>query len=758
MYRVGGLFGTATLTLALVIGALSAVETASASECPNAALRDAAGEALPDCRAYEQASPVDKNGTDVGLLNDAGTPTLPTNRSYVAAADGSAVTYESLAAFPGAQASLLANANLGRRGSSGWTNEALSVPQSPLPGLDYSAFQFFTPDLAESVVRTPPGVSHAAGDTVGARNVYLRDNVAGTYRTLSVRPLRVQSPGDVNYVFAGASTDLKHILFGSNDALTPNAPPPPAPPQNGFDNLYEWVDGQVRLVTILPDGTPASQGGAAGGPIGAPSFTAMSEDGSRIVFGTRDNNPQDGGQIYLRENGRRTVEVSASQRATPDPGGAQPPRFWGASADGSAVFFSSTEALTDNATLHVNSLYRYDVGTGKLTDIGVDVDPSSPGGQGVTGVLAISPDGSQVYFQSTGQYVAGKGVPGEGNLYRWHDGTVSFVVTDEMSISRVFEGGHKTARLTPDGQHLVFMSSRSLTGYDNLDAATGQPVSEVFLYDAPSDRLTCVSCHPSGQRPVGYSALVEPPGREGPANLQRSVSDDGRRVFFDSTDALVPADVNGKLDVYEYEDGAVHLISSGSSNDDSYFADASKTGDDVFFVTRERLVPTDIDDNRDVYDARVGGGFATVESEPCSGDGCRGAPTPPPTVPVPASGSSTGDGNAPEKALSPVSLRIAPLSKSARRQAARTGYVTLAVRVSEGGIVKARASRTVGGRAKTVASVEAHAVRATTVHPRLHLAKSVRTALKRGTKVRLSIRVSFSHLRNAKTMTLELQR
>jgi hypothetical protein len=759
MKCVGGLSSASAVVLALVIVPLWLGEGASAAECPNAAVRGVAERALPDCRAYEQASPVDKNGNDVGLLNDLGDSNQLGSRSYVASADGSGVAYESLGAFPGGQASLLVNANLSRRGPSGWTNQALSAPQPPAPSTpDYSAFQFFTQNLHESVVRTPPGLSHAAGDTVGARNYYLYNNVDGTYRTLSTRPPRVQAAGEIDYAFAGASADLTHVLFSSNDALTADAPPPPAPPQNGFTNLYEWANGQVRLVTILPDGTPASQGGAAGGPIGAPSFTAMSEDGSRIVFGTPDGNAQDGGQIYLREDGQRTVEVSASQRATPDPSGAQPRRFWGASTDVSQIFFSTNEALTDDATLGVSSLYRYDVDAGTLTDLGVDVNPSSPGGQGVTGVFGISHGGSQVYFQSTGQYVAGEGVPGEGNLYRWNEGTISFVATDDISDPQVFEGGHKTARVTPDGQHLVFMSSRSLTGFDNLDAVTGQPDSEVFLYDAPSDRLTCVSCNLGGQRPIGFSRLVQPPDREGAANLQRSVSNDGRRVFFDSGDALVPGDVNGKLDVYEYEDGAVHLISSGVSSDDSYFADASKTGDDVFFVTRERLAFTDGDDNRDVYDARVGGGFAPPSSQPCSGDGCQGTAASAPTALVPGSTSVAGDGNAPGKAKPLASFKIAALSKSARRHAARSGYVPLSVHVSEGGIVKARASRTVGGRARTVASAEAHAARSATVRLRLHLAKSVRTSLKRGTRVRLSIRVSFSHLRSAKTMTLELQR
>jgi hypothetical protein len=108
-------------------------------------------------------------------------------------------------------------------------------------------------------------------------------------------------------------------------------------------------------------------------------------------------------------------------------------------------------------------------------------------------------------------------------------------------------------------------------------------------------------------------------------HLPRYLSEDGQRVFFDSSDALLPAASNGKQNVFEYENGAIHLISSGSSDEDSTLADASANGDDVFFTTRAQLVPEDQDENSDMYDARVDGGFPVATSPaPCTGEGCRG--------------------------------------------------------------------------------------------------------------------------------------
>ena len=61
------------------------------------------------------------------------------------------------------------------------------------------------------------------------------------------------------------------------------------------------------------------------------------------------------------------------------------------------------------------------------------------------------------------------------------------------------------------------------------------------------------------------------------------------------------------------------LISSGTSQKESAFLEATPSGDDVFFLTAAQLSPQDTDDAFDIYDARV----CTSES-PCL--------TPPPSA------------------------------------------------------------------------------------------------------------------------------
>ena len=261
--------------------------------------------------------------------------------------------------------------------------------------------------------------------------------------------------------------------------------------------------------------------------------------------------------------------------------------------------------------------------------------------------------------------------------------------------------------MTPSGTELAFGSVESLTGYDNTDQKTGEADAEVYLYDATAEggagKLVCASCNPTGARPIGSSVIdgskfrprnSEPGGAPSSNNfsLQRNLSDDGGRLFFDSNDALVPADTNGRQDVYEYEApgtgtctsaasdyvaaaaGCIDLISSARSEGGSYFYDASTSGDDVFFLTRAQLVGQDTDSLQDLYDARVGGGLASQNPPPppapCSGESCRGAETAKSAEAAAGTPSFSGPGNQVarhKRDCSAVANRAKKLSRQAKK-------------------------------------------------------------------------------------------
>ncbi len=350
-----------------------------------------------------------------------------------------------------------------------------------------------------------------------------------------------------------------------------------------------------------------------------------------------------------------------------------------ASADGSKVLFRIARVAGNF------ELYEYDVPSRTATLI---ADES-------LGALGGSKDASRVYFVSKEDLAAGA-TAGEQNLYLRQGAVNTFVATvtvadvDGGPTSMVsFVPQSRGTRISPDGSHLLFMSkskalAEEVAGYDNTDAISGEADHEVYLYEAGGE-LRCVSCNPSGARPVGQVmqksfetsessektntwAAAWIPGWEHHLLAQRALTDDGSRVFFNAFDALVPGDTNGTMDVYQWElpgtgdcttatttyseqnGGCVSLISSGQSPTVSEFIDASADGKDVFFTTGSSLLPQD-PGLIDMYDARVEGGFPQPPGRPaiCEGEACQGAPTPP-NDPTPASAAYNGPGNLNEAA------------------------------------------------------------------------------------------------------------
>lgn len=659
---------------------------------------------LPDGRAYEQVTPVEKGAGSLWPPFQ-----VPGFGGYQAALSGDAFAFPALVPLPGSAAGGNGSVYLATRGSAGWSTESLLPPQAGTTSLLESPYIFgFSPDLSRSVLQDgghkgqdfPPLFP---GEPAENENLFLRDNHTASYQLLNVTPpTAAPSPAG----FEGASADYSHLFFTSEAKLTPDA-------LEGAVNLYQWSAGQVSLVSLIPTAPATSCGGAGptcspahnaslgAGNFGATPFVnAVSPDASRVYF-QATNTFSESGRLYLRQ-GDTTVQISASQKTNgAGPGGTDPngplfPASWPSSADGSRAFFTSCEQLTDDSTAvftencyrtlrnfpgalarHGQDLYSYDADTGQLTDLTVDHNPGDPFGADVQTVLGSSADGSYVYFVANGVLAPGA-TPGDClnqvsppdatcNLYLSHDGAITHVATiaepDQENWYR-----HPQVRITPDGIHLAFQSTASLTGYDNTVASgpdCGQnPVTterfglrcpEVFLYDAATGHLACASCNPTGARPLGPSLLDPPEGestRTGASNsifdsgyFTHNLSTDGARLFFTTADSLAPADTNARADLYEYENGAPHLISSGTSAADSTFIDATPTGSDVFFETSARLAATDTDGANDIYDARVGGGTPSpVNPVECTGDGCQ-QPAVPPNDATPGSLTFNGAGN-----------------------------------------------------------------------------------------------------------------
>jgi WD40-like Beta Propeller Repeat len=705
--------------------------------------------ALPDGRAWEMVSPADKAGASVQPLGFGFGG--PSGGLIVASEDGDMVTYVAdspVTPEPEGNRAVEGNQVLAGRGASAWSARDIVTPhhkgEGQIAGTDQE-YRAFSPDLARALVQPfgknnpfqePPLVPGVESEELG---IYIRHNsspckaVAPPCFEPIVNPETdtAGTPFGGQLESLGASSDLNHVVLKAPIALTPAA--------SAEGGLYEWnaglpAEAQLQFVSLLPvKCTPTcTKPKAAFSPqlgnniesVSSAARNAVSSEGSRIFWTGLKTELSETRNLYMRDTSAgHTIRVDAEEGFKAK-GGKGEVHFQIASADGSRVFFTATGGLTSDSVLKGKEagpadLYVCEVPgasgeecpAGKLTDLTGTALGFSEGGDVVGAVLGASEDGSTVYFVANGA-ADGASVgncpnpnsqlepnPEQScNLYMVHNGgsvweaprlIASLSAQDNPDWAA--DGTrllNLTARVSPNGRYLAFMSERELTGYDNRDLgaeALGiEPTphdEEVFLYDSGGEgTLSCPSCNPNPeQRPTGLfdteeagegnGPIVDPaafvwkerwlaasiPGWTALSSVDapyqsRYLLDDGR-LFFNSADALVPADVNRRLetvpghgqvevgvtDVYEYEPGGVgscgaaacvSLLSAGTSERESAFLDASLSGDDLFFLTPQSLVSTDVDDVADVYDARV-----CTESSPCI--------TPPPPPPGPCGGEAT---------------------------------------------------------------------------------------------------------------------
>ena len=694
---------------------------------------------LPDGRSWEMVTPPNKYGSDLIAVGNEQGAAIQTS------VDGGAITYGATSPFAanpaGSRSPEVTQVFSTREAPGSWTTADITTPHTEgaveLQTGHTAEYKIFSADLSLGLVE-PAGHTPLPPLPAGAEKTFYLRLANGEYKALvtaaNVAPgakFGGNGEGAGGVEFAGGTSDLHHVVISSKLVLTSQ------PGDTG--GLYEWTEGRLQP---LGDGQLGE---------GQTVRNAISNDGSRVVFTQSGSN----GHLEMRDVPREeTVQIDAAQ-GTPEPKpGATESRYRTANVEDSRVFFTSGQKLTAAAPAASEGrpdLYEFETTsgsgeplTGKLVDLSVDGNVGERAD--VLGVIGASEDGAYVYFVANGvlgdgaQHGAKPGNCERGpeafkdicNLYLVHYDAGTKAWTPPTFITTLSGADSPswgedaadlklmTARVSPNGRYLAFMSERSLTGYENRDANSGVLDEEVYLYDAGEGRLVCASCNPSGARPAGLlegtayeSNLVDYaqtwsnrwlagsiPGwttESVSTSLYQSryLSNDGR-LFFDSADALVPADVNGKEDVYEYEPGGIGgcqgsdhgqsasdvfdqgvggcigLISAGTSSEESAFMDASENGGDVFFITGSRLALQDVDTSLDLYDAHECttsspcAPAAALTPPPCTtGDACKPAPTPQPAIfGAPSSETFSGAGN-----VTPAPAAVATPRATTRTQA-----------------------------------------------------------------------------------------
>ena len=368
---------------------------------------------LPDCRAYEQASPVDKDGGNA----------LGTAAQVRAAAEGAGIIFGSSFGIPGgfgAQDYPFFAAIRGS-GEADWVTHGLLPPGSAGPkALVLGWLPDFSASFASATLLGDPRHSalfelHADG----SRPTQLTPYVAGDGRT---------------YRYSGSSGDGSRVFFEAPVKLPPVEGEPTlstAKEGPGTSDVYAWDEktGRLSLASVLNTEAETEAElpkGASAGPFDwtqprhnnevfyyTQDLHAVSQDGSAVIFSAigsgqlyerlnptaQQSNPGPNGYV---EGGRCaepakacTIHMSESHRTAcaegpsvdctgisepplvPDPGGSRTAALQFATADGTKTLFTSSEELTDDANTGPKQppaqISRATVGTKEGTDLKSDL-------------------------------------------------------------------------------------------------------------------------------------------------------------------------------------------------------------------------------------------------------------------------------------------------------------------------------------------------------------------------------------------------
>ena len=242
------------------------------------------------------------------------------------------------------------------------------------------------------------------------------------------------------------------------------------------------------------------------------------------------------------------------------------------SADGSKVFFTTTDALSGADTDSSADIYEAHVSGGGATLTRVS---SGAGGAGnsnscdpvsnsngehwntvgaaktcdalaIGGGAGIGANNGLAYFLSPEKLDGtSNGAQDQPNLYvAASGGAPRFIATldseDPIVVDALREAEQTNTadfEITASGQFAAFATSEQLSEYDNAG------FSEVYRYDFLDKALSCVSCNPSNAEAAGSASM---------ASTGLSLTADGQ-MFFNSNDALVLRDADNRQDVYEWE-------------------------------------------------------------------------------------------------------------------------------------------------------------------------------------------------------------
>lgn len=575
-------------------------EQDAAQGCGNAQLRqENRSLALPDCRAYEQTTPVNKEGGEA--FSD-----------FALAPDGERVLYRSEGSFAGSVLNEFATQYIAHRTGAGWVTQAVVGAPAPT-GYEPGSASEFSAGLDRWLFPEQPGLSATAAHGAGSSGFYSLGEADGSFVSNWTPDLSlVEGPPRVFYsIFRvkAASADLSQLFILTGSRLLP-APGDQRPddPIGNPTRLYEIAGaGSPNPTLSLAAEVPAEltddscrlldkEVGSEGHPGDAESKKTglvASSDGNTLFYtvpvqkaagqpcGEGKPNPVG---LFARIDGAAPIQLNApqpSQCSAPSPcasAATTTPVYYGTTATGSLAWFSTRQPLIGSDTDPSRDLYLAKLENGELTELvqatgGGPGDPTPGADADVQGFVRLSQDGSTASFVARGVLtttpngLGEEAAQGADNLYVYsatsaqtrfvarlcsgpeESGSVAdSACPEDLSSTEGADaannnddhlwlyGANRTeARLTPDGRYLLFAS------WGRLAPGDTDNVRDVYRYDLQTGWLTRLSFGRNGNDANGnddlYSATM--PGNTATDwQLYQAAEDESRAISADGSIAI----------------------------------------------------------------------------------------------------------------------------------------------------------------------------------------------------------------------------
>jgi len=541
------------------------------TSCSNQAFRSGDGALLPDCRAYEMVSPVDKNGGDIRP---------PREFSYIqASADGSRITYTAVPSFGDQPSNKIYNQYLASR-VGGWGNHGINAPLGKHltdEGIFYPITEVaaFAPDLCGEWMVDYNATPLVPPAQPGYVNLYRHNLCGGEAFEALTRAAPPSGAATVTYVtnnsVQGFSADLSQVLVVAEAGLTTDA-------VEGKTNrqIYDYANGQLHLVSVLPDESAdpglssrgAAVGGGVSGGFGGHLADAVSEDGSRVFWtsSTTYPFPNQEGNLYLRSH----------------PTQPRSDRLHGA-ATGTGDLIG-TAAASAKTTINSKSLTQVVVANGAFA-VGQSISGANIPAE--TTITAVEPENERLKISNnatatqTGVAVTGAASPVVSNVVTLTGG---FQVGQEISapgipagatVAAVEEAGHTLTLSAPAIKTAVGIHLSATSECTDLDKACTVAVSTgsaTFWTATPDGSLALYSEGSLGDEQGGanlyrYRSDVKPATRTLLAQHVTGVlgaSENLSHIYFISTDVLTPGQPNNIGDEAQEDEPNLYLEEEGS--------------------------------------------------------------------------------------------------------------------------------------------------------------------------------------------------